>query len=132
MEKVLEFKIELDEIYEVNGSLGNVAMILFRGICESDIFQGKVLPGAVDTQVQRNGADKIISAKYILEGTDQLGCKCRIFVDNCGTVRNGTSLLKTKPMIMTDSVALKWLETANLSGSVEQEQDYIIIKIYHE
>ncbi len=54
-----------------------------------------------------------------------------IFVENQGIVQSDTFLIETKPIIITDSAALKWLENTELSGTVEQEQKYIVIKIYN-
>ncbi len=131
MEKVLEFKIKLDEIYEVKGGAGTATMLLFHGDCDCANFRGKVLPGGVDTQVQYQHENKSLSARYILEGKDASDCSCRIFVENQAVLQEDCALLVTKPRILTDSTTLKWLENADLSGTVEEEQGYIIIKIYN-
>jgi Protein of unknown function (DUF3237). len=131
MEKILEFRIELDEVYEVKGNAGTAAMILFHGFCDCANFRGKVLPGGVDTQVQYKNNNKSLSARYILEGTDASGCCCRIFVENQATLQPNSASIETKPRILTDSATLKWLENADLSGTVEEEQGDILIRIYH-
>lgn len=131
MEEVLRFKIILDETYEVKSGKGTAVMILFHGESDCENFSGKVLPGGVDTQVQCAGGEKTMSARYILEGTDREGCPCRIFVENQGIVKPREEPVITKPFIITDSLALKWLEEVPMTGKVSAGQDgEVLIRIY--
>lgn len=132
MQEVLQFKIVVDQIYEVKSSAGIATMILFHGDADCENFRGKVLPGGVDTQVEYKGKKRSLSARYILEGVDAKGCTCRIFVENQGLVEPHTDIIKTKPTIITDSAVLKWLESASLTGSVREKDGYIIIQIFEE
>ena len=50
MKPVLTIDVELDEIYEVNGTSGKASMLLFHGECDCENFKGRILPGAVDLQ----------------------------------------------------------------------------------
>lgn len=132
MQEVLQFKISLDEIHEVKNSRECATMILFHGEADCSNFRGKVLPGGVDTQVWRQGEKRSMSARYILEGLDSAGEKCRIFVENQGWMEEGAQETLTKPAIITDSAALKWLEEVPLCGRVCEEEGFIIIHIYKE
>ena len=131
-EPVLTVDVILDDIIEVNGSTGVAAMILFHGNCSCKNFEGKILPGGVDTQKQEHGKERLLSARYVLEGTDLEGQKCRIFIENNGAITEPGpgAVIKTTPKIYTDSKALKLLETAKLSGTVEGKEGGVFISIY--
>jgi len=129
-EAVLTIDVVLDEIIEVNGNAGKAAMILFHGESNCANFRGKILPGGVDTQKEPFGEKRLLSARYILEGTDCAGEVCRIFIENNGVAADPGEMVKTTPVIYTDSNALKWLETADLSGTVEGRPGGVFISIY--
>ncbi len=131
-ELVLTIDVALDNFLEVKGTRGQAAMILFHGKSECDNFTGEILPGGVDTQKQEAGAPRLLSARYILEGTDCEGQRCRIFIENNGEIENPESgeTIITKPVIYTDSAALKWMETADLYGTVEGTEGGVVISFY--
>ena len=105
-------------------------MILFHGNCKSDIFQGEIIPGGVDTQIKKDGESKKISARYILKGRDYTGKECQVFIENNGVV-DTEEQLQTKPVIYTDSEALKWLEKEKLIGYVcGESESHIRISIF--
>ncbi len=131
-EAVLTIDVVLDEIIEVTGSRGKAAMILFHGESSCANFKGKILPGGVDTQKEPAGEKRLLSARYILEGRDCEGEWCRIFIENNGEVAAPGETIKTTPVIYTDSKALKWLETADLSGTVEGKPGGVFITIFKE
>ncbi len=128
MEPVLQIDVDLDQFIEVNGTAGKALMILFHGKCECENFSGRILPGAVDTQKEEVGKERILSARYILEGKDKTGADCRIFIENNGNAAEDT----TTPIIYTDSKALKWLETARLRGTIAGKEGGVIISVYAE
>ena len=129
-EAVLTVDVVLDEIIEVNGSRGKAAMILFHGESDCENFKGKVLPGGVDTQKEPVGEKRLLSARYVLEGKDNAGKECRIFIENNGVVGESGADIKTTPVIYTDSEALKWLETADLYGTVQGRPGGVLISIF--
>ena len=131
-EAVLTIDVVLDDIIGVTGSRGKAAMILFHGESSCANFKGKILPGGVDTQKEPAGEKRLLSARYILEGTDCEGEWCRIFIENNGEVAGPGEVIKTTPVIYTDSKALKWLETADLSGIVEGKPGGVFITIFKE
>ena len=133
-ELVLTIDVVLDNFLEVKGNKGQAVMILFHGKSECDNFNGVILPGGVDTQKQEEGAARLLSARYILEGTDCDGQKCRIFIENNGEIASpeiGDPII-TRPLIYTDSKALKWMETADLYGTVEGTEGGVIISFYKQ
>jgi hypothetical protein len=130
MQEVLRIQIKLDAFYEVKSEKGTALMILFHGDADCENFHGKVLPGGVDTQVEYPGEKRLLSARYILEGVDREGCPCRIFIKNEGRILAEGEPILTKPQIITDSQALKELETADLQGQVCPDAQGVLIKIY--
>lgn len=130
MQEVLRIDVVLDRIETVQGAGGEVTMILFHGNFSCELGSGKVLPGGVDTQTQRWGEDKSLSARYILEGKDQNQKPFRIFVENNGICKEG-EVLKTCPVIYTDAEELQWMEQEKLSGIVEGNgENKVRIRIY--
>lgn len=127
--EVLTIKVNITGSNEVKGKTGEVSMISFNATCDCELFKGKTLPGGVDTQKEWYGTTRTISARYILEGTDKAGKKCKLFIENNGVVKN--NVFSTTPKILTDSEVLKFLETANLEGTLTFEPDCIIIHIFN-
>ena len=125
---VLSIEVDIDETIEVKGSNGKATMIKFHGKSECENFKGEILPGGIDTQKQIGSGAFSLSARYILEGNDYTGTFCRIFIENNGSFENGE--IKTKPIIITDSYALKWLETANLYGTISGREGGVLISFY--
>lgn len=135
MEKLIfELVIGFDDVHTMKASEGNtVTMINFHGTIESDIFKGKVLSGGVDTQVVKNGKGGL-SARYMLEGVDEDGKACKIFIENNGDFpADPKDELRTKPMFMTDSEKLKWLETDDaVFGRINGRGDAVVISFWKE
>jgi hypothetical protein len=128
--EILTIDVLLKEFNEVKGHNGEALMILFDGYCHSDIFDGDILNGGVDTQKQDAGSNlRTLSARYILKGKDFEGKECRIFIENNGTSDGGR--FTTTPKILTDSEALKELENTELVGSISStgEEGHIQIHI---
>ncbi len=117
MKEVFSVDVVIDGSYEVKSEGGSACMITFHGESNCESFKGKILPGGVDTQKQLSNGERTLSARYILEGQDYTGKQCHIFIENNGYfMEDGT--IKTKPIIITDSKALSWMTTADLTGTV--------------
>lgn len=130
MQEVLRIDVILDQIETVQGAGGEVTMILFHGTFECELGSGRVLPGGVDTQIQKRGENKNLSARYILEGKDEEQKPFRIFVENNGLCTDGEAL-RTYPVIYTDAEELQWMEREQLSGIVEGSgENKVQIRIY--
>ena len=105
-------------------SNSRVVMIPFSGEAKGKYFNGKTIANGVDTQI--TSADGFsLSARYMLEGTDRNGNKCRLFIEN-----NGTSLDNCVPKIYSDSEELAFLENADLTASVECVENGVVVRIY--
>lgn len=126
--EVLRIKVYLTDNIVTEGGADRAVMLPFTGTCDSPLFKGKILPGAADTQ--RIGPDGrgTLSARYTLEGVDDQGMPCRLFIDNAA-ILGKDGIGPTRPTIRTDSVSLRWLETADLTGRIEHFDDHIEIVI---
>ncbi len=127
--EILTIDVLLKEFNEVKGHKGEALMILFDGYCHSEIFDGVILNGGVDTQKQDAGSNlRTLSARYILQGKDFEGKECRIFIENNGMSDGGR--FATTPKILTDSEALKELEDTDLVGSISSTDEEGHIQIH--
>ena len=128
-EEVLTIDIIVTGMNEVKGTTGEACMILFEGNVDCKNFKGKVLPGGVDTQKQWYGESRSLSARYIIQGEDFTGEACSIFIENNGAFEMDGSIV-THPRILTNSKALAYLETADLTGTVTGTPKGVMIHIY--
>ena len=127
---VLEIEAEIDQTHKVEGSTGTITMILFHGKVNCDNFKGEILPGAADTQKELKGKDRTLSARFCLEGTDSTGKMCHIFIENNGTMSGDE--MKTTPIILTDSTALKFMESSKISGTVGATDKGFVMSFYQD
>ena len=130
MEEILTIYIDLMDIFEVKGKTAETVMINFTGNCKGRYFNGNVLPGGVDTQKEFYPQNRTLSARYILEGIDDKGKNCRIFIENEAVLGSDKKLDHTTPKIITDSKSLAWMEEAYLKGTIEPIGDGCIIHIF--
>lgn len=118
--EILTILISIMGMSHVEAGGEAVNMIPFGGEAVGPYFQGKVLPGGVDTQMKGN-----LSARYMLEGTDCDGQPCKIFIENNGKFGEPY----THPTILTDSKALSFLNGAELLGKLDGGADGLTIRI---
>lgn len=110
----------------VEGSLAGVVMIPFSAEAVGDCFTGRTIFNGTDTQIFKDGKC-FLSARYLLEGTDCAGVRCRLFIENVGM-----SLDRCTPTVITDSRELAFLEAAKLSSTVECVENGVIVRIFAE
>ncbi|MBQ2824273.1 MAG: hypothetical protein IJF18_06825 [Oscillospiraceae bacterium] len=121
---IVTINVTTYEAQMLEGQNSKVVMIPFSGTAAGDYFNGRTTVNGVDTQITT--ADGFsLSARYMLEGTDQSGRQCRMFIEN-----NGTSLENCVPKIYTDSPELAFLENARLKADVECVENGVIVRIY--
>ena len=115
--EILTVNVKLTKFDEVKGQSGEALMIHFDGDATGEYFNGIILPGGVDTQREMKGSARVLSARYILEGKDFKGNACKIFVENNGSFDENGNIV-THPTILTDSIDLAFLETADITGTI--------------
>ena len=132
MVEILNVDALLDETYEFTGEAGTARMVTFHGSAGGEFFTGTILPGAVDTQKILKGGERSLSARYILEGTDYLGQKCRIFIENNAVLSEDGRIGYTTPTILTDSKALRTFMFYEVTGIVTPTEKGVHISFYME
>ena len=126
--EILRIKVYLTGNIATHGHLDTAVMLPFTGECDSPLFKGKILPGGVDTQRIQPDGNGTLSARYTLEGVDDQGQPCHLFIDNAAKL-GAEGIGATYPTIRTDSESLRWLENADLRGAIEHYPDHIEIVI---
>lgn len=126
MELIMTVHVVLSKnINVLKGKEVDICMLPFTGTADGPYFSGTVLGEGVDTQTIFHNGRVLFSARYMLEGTDCAGNKCRIYIEN-----NGDSLDKLVPTIVTDSNALQFLSESDLSSVVTPNDVGVEVKIY--
>ena len=129
--EILRIKVFLTGNIVTKGQADTAVMLPFTGECDCPLFKGKILPGGVDTQRIYPDGSGTLSARYTLEGVDDQGQPCHLFIDNAAIMEADCEIV-TYPTIRTDSESLRWLETADLRGAIEHFPDHIDIVITSE
>ena len=128
----IHVSIKEEDRTEFSGPAGAVIFIPFTGTVEGELFEGLVRPGGVDCQRVNQAGVKHMCARYVLEGTDQTGEHCYIFVENNGWFTSGTSNgFDTVPTFLTDSKALApYLHRMAFRGHGEPCPGGVTIRMY--
>ena len=113
-ETVLTIHVTCEAPLDVRGGRLDIRMIPFGGTCEGPYFSGRVIGTGVDTQKIRKDGSLVLSARYMLEGRDADGTPCRVFIVNQTDPEIGF-----RPLVVTDSPRLRFLEEGPLRATVE-------------
>lgn len=127
MEPILTINVECGEPSCVAGYRTDIVMIPFTAAASGRFFTGKTVGTGVDTQKIAKGGEAFLSARYMLEGEDYAGNRCRVFIENQGNARDGY-----RPMLVTDSPVLTDWECAEFLSVIEPAAGGVIIKIFKE
>ena len=131
---IMEIFVTIDskEMSQLDCHNMSVLMIPFSGTVSGDIFNGIVLPGGVDTQVVNVNGVRHMSARYMMDGVDNTGTKCKIYVENNGYFSKDTPMpFKTVPTFYTDSKALEpYLHCRKFRGEGHPDENGVVIKMY--
>lgn len=98
--------------------------VYFTGYCENKDFQGAILPGGCDMQSYDPEKGRNIRAEYTLNGLDSEGQNCRLHIVNQWGGEDW------KPVIVTDSETLAWLNNADLTAVLEGGSGGPTVRIY--
>lgn len=125
MELILTVNVKTDAPTFIKGEKQNILSIPFTAKAVGPAFFGETVGVGVDTQKIKDGK-AFLSARYILRGKDFTGADATLFIEN-----NGASLDSCKPMIVTDSEALSYLESAELTAKVLPCDGGVVVEIYN-
>lgn len=100
--------------------------LYFTGYCETEYFQGTVLPGGCDVQKQYPDGEFKIRAEYTLDGLDKDGKRCSIHIVNQWGDND------FRPVVETNSMELAWLNHADLTAVIEDGKGGPTIRIFAE
>lgn len=125
MELLMEIEIRIKGSQFVAGHTKDICMIEFDGTATGPYFNGEVISTGVDTQKIEKTKEMLLSARYMLEGTDAAGNNCRIFIEN-----NGSDFDNCKPTVYTNSPLLAEWETSDLSAKVIPQEGGVKIQVY--
>ncbi len=125
MIKLFDVYVDITVTVEVNGKPHDVGMRSFTGKVSGKYFNGKVIGTGVDPQYLTKDKKALLSARYMLEGKDIDGNKCRCFIENNGSFDNGFV-----PKIVTDSPALSEFEEAELKAEITAKENGVIVSIF--
>ncbi len=124
-ELLLKVEVQCGEAFSVSGQDRDIVMIPFSGTAQGPYFNGRILGEGVDVQkIDKNGK-RVLSARYMLEGEDFMGQKCRIFIENEGCPGE-----IYRPLLVTDSQALAGWEKETLWDTVEGIPGGVCVRIY--
>lgn len=124
-ELLLEIEVQCRQAVSVHGHGRDIVMIPFSGRAKGPYFTGRILGEGVDVQKTERDARRLLSARYVLEGEDFTGRKCRIFIENQGYQGE-----VYHPSIVTDSQALAGWEEEELWDTVEGIPGGVRVRIY--
>lgn len=120
--KVMTITVSDTELHSVEGNTCHVDMQYFTGEVAGEYLNGKILgEGTVVIKDYKEGETRLCS-RYMISGTDTEGKKCSMFIEDNGIVDESGKAVTT-PIIITDSDALSWLETADLQGRITDQGD---------
>ncbi len=125
-------EINQEERSQLDGPAGSIIMIPFTGSVKSEIFNGDLLPGGVDTQLVDVNGVKHMSARYMAEGTDNTGAACKIYIENNAFFNlDAPKPFKTIPTFYTDSKTLApYLHSNKFRGEGVRGDEGLVIKFY--
>lgn len=134
-EPIMDVLVQTDQTATVTlqGELGTVKMIPFKGTVQGRLFCGIVEPCGVDTQITNQNEVRHMSARYMLTGHDYTGAACHIYVENNGWFADGARPrpFRTVPTFLTDSRALApCLHRNQFIGEGQREEDGLHIRFY--
>ena len=131
---IFEVFVNIDpaQVSQLKGPGGEVIMIPFSGDVRGELFNGRVLSGGVDTQTVNQNGVRHMSARYMLEGVDNKGESCKIYIDNNGWFIGEMSMpFKTIPTFLTDSKNLSpYLHSNRFRTEGHPRQGGVTIKVF--
>ena len=85
--ELVKVTVQDDKVETVDGNTCTVDMQFFRGSASGEWFSGNILvngdvPGCDVIKTYKESGEVVHHARYFLDGTDILGNKCRLFIED--------------------------------------------------
>ncbi|GIP47898.1 DUF3237 family protein [Paenibacillus sp. DXFW5] len=133
-EEIFTVHVQIESSIHLNHRDGDsVTMISFKGRVTGKYFEGEILAGGVDTQIiGKLDHPHTLSARYMLEGKDHTGERCKVYIENNGNMNHKLKnvLFRSYPKVITDSKALAFLNDDILVAEGSSTESGLDIKIY--
>lgn len=135
MKQILEIDVTVDmsQCSELISKAGRVAILPFTGTVSGEVFQGEVLPGAVDCQIATTSGENTMDARYMMKGVDKAGQPCQLFIRNVVSFPKNFFKMPfvSYPKMYTDSEVLAdYLQADHFVGEGHPKEGGVIIKIF--
>lgn len=124
--EILTIRIIITHVESAMEGDTNKVNVFFTGYCDTEYFQGSVLPEGCDEQEYRLDVQTKMRAEYTLVGLDSNGEQCTIHIVN---QKAGDDW---KPVVQTDSAALAWMNHADLTAVLEYGDGGPTVRIFGE
>ena len=121
----MKINVNITESVNVCGSYMDCSLVSFTATAEGKYFSGKTIGAGVDTQKTDKIGTTLLSARYMLEGVDYSGLKCRVFIENNSDIHG-----KCSPAIVTDSMVLAYLQNSKLSAEISPAENGVCVEIF--
>ena len=131
MKRIFTVHVHIKDTHTIKSDAGQINMIVFDGYVDAPFFKGEILSGACDTQKYLSGQPGMLSARYMLRGTDDEGKETILFIENNARL-NSDGRWQTVPWIMTDNPRLQWLSQLQMKGEIEGTDGGVVIHFYTE
>ena len=135
MEPVLDVHVLTRDAVGLDaGPAGSVLMIPFGGTVSGTVFEGRVEPCGVDTQVVNAAGVRHMSARYMLTGRALPPFEardCHIYVENNGWFPGEVQMpFRTTPAFLTDHPGLAEYLRGPFTGIGSWDEDGLHIRFY--
>lgn len=128
---IFDIEISFRDYAELKTGENTVKIISFGGKCTGSFFEGEILPGGTDVQVLKKDGTGTVSARYIMQGADDSGRLCKVYIENEGIIDKAGKMLTT-PKVFTDCEELMRVLNVELHCRFETREEKFHVIIYGE
>lgn len=130
--ELFRVNVSKTKLASVEGSTCTVDMQYFEGGASGEYFNGNVYKESSNVRKTYKDGRVTSCARYILKGNDGEGRECMIFIQDDGVMNDGVTV--TKPLILTNSPSLSWIEKADIEGRIvtDENGDTVVKYMWNE
>lgn len=130
--ELFSIKVTETKVQSVTGSTCKVDMQYFKGSVTGTYFNGNVFKESSNVKKTYSDGRMTSCARFVLSGKDDKGKTCKIFIQDEGVQKDRKII--TKPVILTNSDSLAWMETPDIQGriSTNAQGEKIVTYLWNE